>query len=285
MHGFVKRLGDDDMRMIMQFVLLSMVILPVLPDRAYGPFQVLNPREIWWMVVLVVAMSLGGYVALKVFGGHAGIVLAGLIGGLVSSTATAVTAARRGHEKGRVPAATLLILLATTVVYVRVLVEVAAVASRSLGGIAPPLGILLAIAAISSWFAWRGARRASAEPGTHRNPTQLRPALVFAALYALVLVVVAAARQRFGERGVYLASGLSGLTDMDAITLSTSRLTASGSLPVALAWRAIVIANLANLVFKAIVVSFLGGTPLARRVAAWFSLQAAASVALLLLWP
>jgi len=95
MHGFVKRLGETDMHMMMQFVLISLVILPVLPDRFYGPYDVLNPREIWWMVVLVVAISLAGYVTLKLYGERAGHILAGLIGGLVSSTATTVSFARR----------------------------------------------------------------------------------------------------------------------------------------------------------------------------------------------
>jgi uncharacterized membrane protein (DUF4010 family) len=273
------------MRVIMQFVLISMVILPVLPNRPYGPFDVLNPREIWWMVVLVVAMSLAGYVALKLFGGRSGIVLAGLIGGMISSTATAVSAARRGAGREHLDASTLLIVLATTVVYARVLVEVAAVAPGSLGTIAPPIGIMLAGSALLAWILWRKAGRSSAESLTHRNPTELRSALIFGALYALVGLAVAFARQRLGERGVYLAAGISGLTDMDAITLSTARMSARGALPEIIVWRAILIALLANLAFKSAIVLVLGGNALGRRVAAWFGVEVAIGVALLVLWP
>ena len=141
LHGAVNRLGDGDLRAIMQFVLLALVVLPVLPDATFGPYAVFNPREMWLMAVLIVGLSLAGYIALKFFGERAGIVAGGLLGGLISSTATTVSWSRltRGRpETAR--AAALVIVIASTVVYGRVLAEIAAVAPAFLprGGPADP---------------------------------------------------------------------------------------------------------------------------------------------------
>jgi uncharacterized membrane protein (DUF4010 family) len=286
MHGLVDRMGEDDMRSMMQFVLISLVILPVLPDRTFGPFGVLNLRDIWWMVVLVVGISLGGYVALKLLKGRAGIALAGLIGGLVSSTATTVSAARgTSGSAASVAAGTLIILLASTVVFVRVLVEVFAVAPRIAGAVAPPIAILFLTSVALCLVPWRHSKRERTESPALSNPTALRPALVFGALYAVVLVGVEAARHQLGAGGVYAAAALSGLTDMDAITLSSARLGARGALPTEVVWRSIVIAALSNLAFKAGAVAFLGGPALGRRVAALFAVVMLVGLALLGLWP
>jgi uncharacterized membrane protein (DUF4010 family) len=285
--GFVKRLGENDMRVMMQFVLITLVILPLLPDRAYGPFEVLNPREIWWMVVLVVGIGLAGYVALKIYGARAGIVLGGLIGGLISSTARTVSQARRAaaRSEAQIAAGVLVVLLASTVVYARVLFEIAAVATNRVGVMVPPVAVLLAISIVSCTICWWRTHRGPVELPAHTNPTELKSALVFGALYAIVLVAVAASRHWFGERGILVAAGISGLTDMDAITLTTSRMSSAGNLPPETAWRAIVLAAVCNLLFKEIVVAALGAFGLARRLAIWFGIQIAAGLALLALWP
>jgi uncharacterized membrane protein (DUF4010 family) len=286
MHGFVKRLGETDMHVMMQFVLISMVILPVLPDRAYGPYAVLNPREIWWMVVLVVGISLAGYVALKLYGEHAGNVVAGLIGGLVSSTATTVSFARRASTtEGERSGSAIVILLASTVVYARVLLEVFIVAPRIFSEIAPPMAVMLLASTLLCLVQWRVTRQGKSGIPAQANPTELRPALVFGGLYALVLLAVATSRHHLGDLGLYVAAGVSGLTDMDAITLSTSRLGARGALPSSAVWRSILIALLANLSFKGAVVWFLGGPALGRRVAALFAIELLVGLALLVWWP
>jgi uncharacterized membrane protein (DUF4010 family) len=284
--GFVKRLGETDMRVMMQFVLIALVILPLLPNQAYGPFEVLNPREIWWMVVLVVGISLAGYVALKLYGERAGIVLGGLIGGLISSTATTVSQARRtARSEARIAAGVLVVLLASTVVYARVLFEIAAVATSRVSVMAPPIAVMLAISIALCTICWWRTQQGPVELPAHANPTELKSALVFGALYALVLIAVAATRQWFGDRGIFVAAAISGLTDMDAITLTTSRMSAAGHLSPETAWRAIVLAAVCNLLFKGIVVTALGAFDLARRLAVWFGIQIAAGIAVLALWP
>jgi uncharacterized membrane protein (DUF4010 family) len=286
MHGFVKRLGETDMRAMMQFVLITLVILPVLPDQAYGPFQVLNPREIWRMVVLVVAISLGGYVVLKLYGEQAGMILGGILGGVISSTATTVSYARRAsHAQSQVAAATLVILLASTIVYLRVLVEVAVVARRVFPHVAPPIALMLVVSIVTCVMVWWKNRRLRSELPAQENPTQLKSAIVFGILFGLVLLAVAAARFYFGDRGIYAVAALSGLTDMDAITLTTSRLAARDTLSTTAAWRSILIAAIANLAFKTAIVGALGGTTLLARVAALFAIQVAAGLGILIFWP
>lgn len=286
MHRFADRLVEADFRAVMQFALITLVILPVLPDRTYGPYEVLNPREIWLMVVLIVGIGLGGYLAYKLFGDRAGTLLAGVLGGVISSTATTVSYSRRAADAPRsTPLAALVILIAGAVVFVRVLLEIAVVAPGFLAIAAPPLGVLLAVLVVIAAVAWLTGAPGEAEMPEQANPSELKPALVFALLYALVIFAVAAAREHLGAAGLYGVATLSGLTDMDAITLSTARLVDGGRLAPGTGWRLIVVASLANLLFKTGMVAVLGPRRLLARVSLYFGLAAAAGGALLLLWP
>ena len=285
MHRMAERIGDADFRAITQFVLISLVILPVLPDRFYGPYQVLNPHQVWWMVVLIVGLSLGGYVAYKLLGERAGTLLAGVLGGLISSTATTVSYARRsrGSEAAR-RMAVVVILIASAVVFARVLLEVTVVARTELAVLAPPLAAMLGVVAALAAVAWSGHRAEGDEMPAQGNPSELKTALVFAALYAAVLLAVAAAREHFGAGGMFVVATLSGLTDMDAITLSTSQLVHAGRLDAGTGWRLILVASMSNLLFKLGTAGVLGGVALVRRLAPLFGTALAAGLALLWLW-
>lgn len=286
LHRFVGRMGEQDVRAIMQLVLIALVILPILPDRPFGPYQVLNPYQIWWMVVLIVGLSLAGYVAFKLFGANAGSALSGLLGGLISSTATTVSYARRTKETPESSRlAAVVITVASAVVFGRVLVEVAAVAPSYLIYMGPPIGAMLGLAVIVSLIAWFLGRDRGGEPPEPENPADLKAALVFGALYAGILLAVAFARDRFGTAGLYTVAVLSGLTDMDAITLSTSRLVAGGRLDPSVGWRAILLAGLSNLIFKAGIVAALGSRRLFGRIALLFGMMLAGGGAVLWLWP
>lgn len=286
LHRLVARIGEEDVRAIMQFALIALVILPVLPDQTYGPFDVLNPRQIWMMVVLIVGMSLGGYVAFKLVGQQAGTVLAGLLGGLISSTATTVGHARRTKEApDGVAAAALIIMIASTMAFGRVLAEIAVVAPGFLATAWPPLAVMLgwmALLAGALWFWARGESDHAPEP---KNPAELKPALIFGAIYAGVLLAVAAAKDYLGDRGLYVVALISGLTDMDAITLSTSRLVEQERLEGDTAWRVILLAALANLVFKGGTAVVLGHRRLGLWVGAAFAAATVGGLLLLFLWP
>jgi uncharacterized membrane protein (DUF4010 family) len=285
MEGFATRLTQADVKSVMQFAAIALVVLPVLPNRTYGPYDVLNPFEIWLMVVLIVGISLAGYVLYKLLGARAGTLLGGVLGGLISSTAaTASYASRAKHHRSLAPQVAVLIMVASTVAYLRILVEVAVAAPSVLYSVAPPLLIISLANALICGVALIFVRGDAGELAKQDNPSELRVALVFGALYGLIIFAIAAARETYGDSGLYVIATISGLTDVDAITLSTANLVEAGRLDVGSGWRAIVLASLSNLAFKGMLGSALGGRALMRYLAPLFFTSIAAGIAVLLFW-
>jgi len=286
MHLFVAKMGRQDMTAIMQLVVISLIVLPLLPDRAYGPYQVLNPFDIWRMVVLIVSISLAGYVVYKFLDPKAGTLLGGLLGGLISSTATTVSYARRARAALQgADLAILAILAASSVAFVRVMIEISVVAPGHTGALLPPIAAMLCCMILVTSAACFHPRPAQNEIPSPSNPAELKTALIFAAIYALVLFAIAAVKNHFGETALYGVALISGLTDMDAITLSVSRMVSEGRLGSGEGWRLILTASLSNLVFKGLVAGFLGGYRLGLRLALYFGLALAGGLAILWLWP
>lgn len=289
LHRIISKFGEKDLRAIMQFVVISLVILPVLPDKAYGPYDVLNPHNIWLMVVLIVGISLLGYFAYKIFGPKAGTILGGVLGGLISSTATTVTYARRTKNTAtNTTLAAIVIFIASAVAIVRIMAEVAIVAPSTLATVAPPLAalllLMLLIGAVAYLFKKKGQNETDEIP-EQQNPAQLKTALFFGAIYAGVVLATAFARDRFGEEGIYGVAIISGLADLNAITLSTARLMKTGSLEMSYGWRTILVAALSNLVFKGALVGVLGNKSVFGKVAVLFGLVLAGGLLVLWLWP
>jgi uncharacterized membrane protein (DUF4010 family) len=281
----MERLGDDDVRAIMQFTLLSLVILPVLPNRDFGPWQVLNVFEIWLLVVLIVGINLAGYIAWKFVRAHTGALLTGVLGGIISSTATTVSYSKRTREQADgTPMSAVVIMIATAVVLIRVLIEVAVVAPQILRNVAVPLAIVLAVAIALSFAVWWRVRGQAADMPEQKNPTMLRAALVFGALYAIVLIAVAWVREAVGESGLYVVAAVAGLTDVDAITLSTAQMAKNGQISASLTWRVILIAFLSNLVFKAGIIAVIGSRKLLAMVATLFGILGAGTAMVMILY-
>lgn len=286
MHSFVNRMAADDIRLIMQFVLLALVILPVLPNENYGPFGALNPHEIWLMVVLIVGLSVAGYIVYKFFGQNAGTVVGGALGGLVSSTATTVSYARRvGQQPSAVGPAAVVIVIASTVAIARVIIEVAVAAPPTFRHVAPPLVVMLVWMLTLSFvvYGFDGQRKAELPPPT--NPAELRIAIAFGALYAVIKLTVATTHHYFEDSALYVVAAMSGLTDMDAITLSTAKLVEQERLSSTLGWQLIFTAALANLAFKAGIALVLGQRQFALRSLLIFGGAILGGLAILLLWP
>lgn len=285
--GLVNRLQKKEVEAIMLFAALSLVILPVLPNDYYGPYNVFNPYEIWLMVILIVGLGLGGYFIYKVVGKNAGTMLNGVLGGLVSSTATTVTFARRVSKAPQTARlAAFIILTASTVTMIRILVEVAIVTPQNLGVIAPPILMeFVFMAVLCGCLFWQNKTHVIEEMPQPENPAQLKTALVFGGLYALILFTVAAAKDYFGESGLYVISIISGLTTVDAITLSLSHSLNSGELEVQLAWKLILVASLSNLAFKGGIAIFLGSRKLATYVVTAFLMSIVAGLLIVWLWP
>lgn len=287
LHAFARRFEADEFAALMRLVLVGLVVLPVLPNRDVGPYGVLNPFEIWLMVVLIVGISMGGYVAFKLLGPRTGAIAAGVLGGLISSTATTVSYARRSASNPeRSAAAALVVALASAIVFVRVLVEITVVAPGVLavtfGPLAAMLGVMLLISAALYVF---GIGSRDLEVQDQEPPSEMTAAVVFGLLYAVVLVAVAFAEDRLGQSGLFAVAALSGLTDLDAITLSTANLMQDGQLDLATGWRMILVGGLSNIVFKGGVAVVLGSRWMRRRVLAAFGAALAAGAAILLLWP
>lgn len=286
LHSLAEKIGDRDFTAIMQFALISLVILPVLPNQAYGPFAVLNPFKIWLMVVLIVGISLGGYVTYKWTGERAGAWATGILGGLISSTATTVSLARRSRASpGSAKRTAFVILIASAVVFLRLAILVGAMQPQFLKNVAAPFGIMAFVLGGLAWLKF--APRSDEPPWVpeQTNPTELKPAILFGALYAVVLLTVAAANDRFGHSGLYVTAIISGLTDMDAITLSLTHLVGSGEVGTDAAWRLIVVAAMANLVFKGATVAALGDRKVFGFVAVGFGASFLAGMALLIFHP
>lgn len=282
MHEFAAQVGDVDVKGIMQFVLVTLVVLPVLPNRAFGPWAVLNPFKIWLMVVLISGISLTAYLAQRLLGGRAGSLAGGFLGGVVSSTATTASYSRLAAESpshGGLAAA--VIMLASAMVYARMLIEIGAVAAASYAALSWPLLAMLAISTLTGLIAYGLATKEPAEVPPQRNPAQMKVAVVFGALYALVLLAAAAARDYLGARGLFLVAAVSGLTDVDAITLSTAQLVQNGSYDPVTGRQAILLASLSNLVFKAGIVAVLGGRRLFRRTGLLMAIVLAGGFAVL----
>jgi uncharacterized membrane protein (DUF4010 family) len=285
----VARLGNRDVAAVMRFALLTLVILPILPNRTFGPFDVLNPRNVWLMVVLIVGIGFAGYLAYRFLGTRAGTALSGLLGGAISSTATTVSYSRRGRERDSdAREAAVVIMIASAIVFVRVLIEVAAVAPLALGVAAPPILLTLAGFSLISFVAWWRIVHDAAEREPmpeQTNPTELGPALFFGGLYALILLGVASGEARFGSEGIYAIAAISGLADMDAITLSASELHRQGRLEADTLWRVVLVGALSNLVFKAGICGLLGGRLLLRHVLPLYAAGAAVILSVITLWP
>lgn len=271
MHRIAKRIQPEDMEATLKFATITLIILPLLPDQNFGPepLAVINPRKIWLMVVLISGINFLSYILIKVAGTEHGVGLTGLLGGLASSTATTIGLAQRSKNEPDLSRALAMgIILAWTVMFFRVPVEVLAV-NR-------PMGIrillaLLGLAAVSvgiSLFLWRWKKQS--ETGTvsaGRNPFELGTAIKFGLLFAVVNFGAKAAEVYLGDYGLYLAGGLAGLTDVDAISLSMANLALEQPERTPAAIRTVIIAVLSNTITKGVMAMAIGAPGLRRPLA------------------
>jgi uncharacterized membrane protein (DUF4010 family) len=286
LHGFSQRLSATEMRAILQFAAVAFLVLPLLPDATWDPWAVLNPFRVGLLVVLISGLSLAGYAALKLFDHRQAVLAMGLLGGAVSSTATTLAFSRHARDETiPVAAAALIVSLANLTVLVRIAVIAIAAAPALLPQLAPVLGTALLAGLLLPLRAWLGLRSMPTRPEMEvKNPADLRTALSFAALFAIVLVITAVANDALGTTGLYAVATVSGLTDVDAISLSAMQMTAQGRIEAGSAVIAIGIAYAANLMFKLGVVGVIGGRSMLRDVAANFACVLSGLVAGMLLW-
>lgn len=278
LRGIAGRIGRADLIPVLQFGALTFIVLPLLPDHAYGPYGSFNPREIWLNIVLVSGVGLAGYLTLQFAGQRFGMPLAAIAGGLVSSTATTLVFARSSNaSQGSASIRSMMVMLANLTMLIRLSIMAAIVRPDLLLAIVPVLGS--AAAAGLLWAAW--LQRRIAQAGTIpvpvvQNPTQLRVALLFGLAYGVVSLLAAWGAAQVGDSALYVVAAISGLTDVDAIALSVFRLEAAGKLNAGAAMMAIAIGVIANLAFKAVMVFTVGTRELAWLCAAGFTAMALA---------
>jgi len=287
LHNFIDKLKDKDLGAIMTFVGISLVILPILPDETYGPLDVLNPRDIWLMVTLIVGISVLGYFVYKWVGKKAGMISNGILGGIISSTATTVSYARSAAQNTSVSKVSAFVIMASvTISIIRVIIEIGIVAPGKLGAVVSPFVILFLFMAVLSVMLFYTVSKDKAvddmpEP---KNPAQFKSAFIFGVLYGLILLAVAFTEKEFGDEGLYIVSIIGGLAKKDAITLSLAQ-SIKGGLDTELGWRLIMTGVLANFVFKIILVAVLGNKKLLTWVGGAMIISIAAGLLLMWLWP
>lgn len=286
LHALVDRLGEVEFKAIIRLVLISLVVLPILPNETFGPYDVFNPFQTWLLAVLIVAINLAGYLAFSFLKAGSGAVVGGLLGGLVSSTAATVSfssLSRRNDELG--PSVAMIVVLASAVLYVRVGIELAAVSPGLLTHAWAPMGTMALLMLATAAALFPKVRKHAVEMPEQTNPARLKVALTFAAMYGVIIVAVAATREHLGQDAIYVIAVISGFTDIDAMTLSAGQLYSRQRLDADVAWRAVFLATLANLVFKIGAASILGGAVLRRYMLTLGTGLLAAGIAILLLWP
>lgn len=264
MHGLLRHIDETELAAALRFLLISVVVLPLLPNQGFGPYAVINPYLIWWMVVLIAGLSFIGYATVKILGARRGLMITAAVGAFVSSTAITINFARFARNRpaqARTLAAG--VMLASTVMVLRIGVVVLVLAPPLLAPLTAPLAAMaIAGAAATGGLLWRGQRLdgPAFEPS---NPLDLPTALFFGLGLGLVMLLARLLEDYFGQSGIYGVALGTGLVDVDAMTVSASQLFKTGTLA-GTAATAIVIAALANSFAKAMLGILMGGGAFAR---------------------
>ncbi|MCB0718505.1 MAG: MgtC/SapB family protein [Bacteroidetes bacterium] len=285
--GFVNRLTETDIQAFVIFSVLAVIFLPLLPHAGptTEPFTVLKPFRIGLMIVLISGVNFLGYVMTKIFGPGRGIGIAGAVGGLVSSTAVTLSLGRRSKVSPHLARHLAIgIVVSWSIMFVRMILEISAINPSLLPSVVPPLvaaGVASLLYGLVLYF--RESADAVVDSTQYRNPMDLTPALTFGALFAVVLLIANAAHLYLGNAGLYASAVVSGVADVDAITLSMSELSRD-SLSASVATTAIVLAAATNTIVKGIIAAAVGGKEIRRIILPGAVLIAAATVAPILVW-
>jgi len=269
----------EDLFAVVQFAVVSLVVLPLVPNETFGPWGVWNPRTIWLLVVLISGLSFVGYVASKLIGATRGIGWSGLLGGLASSTAVTMSYSERSKKQPTLGIVYAIGVLAASAVMVpRLWVLLGVLQPKLIVPTLIPLGVLFVITTVGGLTALRKRNREHLEGAKVNNPFELRTALQFAVLFSIILLAAKAAQVYLGEQGLYLASALAGVTQLDAITLTLAHQVGSG-LDVQVAARSLAIAAASNSLFKAGLALTIGTRAFGRAVLLTLLLAAVGCIA------
>jgi uncharacterized membrane protein (DUF4010 family) len=282
LHRLAGAITEDEIFAILKFCVLAMILLPLLPNRALGPYDALVPRQVGIVVVVLSAVSLGGYLLVRTLGARAGWTLAGLLGGLGSSTAVTLSLSSKAREHvDEIRALAVGIVLASTVLYVRVLLVVSLFDVALAAYLTPAMLVLLLCGGGFALVAYRKLGPETRAGVTFKNPAEIGKALVLGLVFSTIVVLARAAQANLGTSGIWATGAVGGLVDVDSVAIAVAGMRRGGLVSLGVGSGAVLLATLANLVLKGGVVIVAGGRDLARRVAPAFG--ALSGVTLLIL--
>jgi uncharacterized membrane protein (DUF4010 family) len=284
-HGIVKKITEEEMFAFIKFAVLALLILPILPDKSFGPEGLINFLELGWLVIIVLSISFTGYLLLK-FVGQRGILLTALIGGLLSSTMVTWVFSERSREKPELSASYGAgIILASSVMFIRAFALAAVFYQPVARLLVIPLSVLLVLNLLTAYRVYRlqqhNGETPSLNPG---NPLDIRNAVVFTLIYTGITFGMYYARQWSGQVGVYLSGAISGIADIDAITISSAKWASADTEQTGFAASVIILAILSNTVFKAVLSYIRGSEALGKSVVTGFGIILITGTTWLLLW-
>lgn len=286
LHKLAKKMQDKELISTLQFMIIAFVVLPLLPNKAFGPYDFFNPYLVWLMVVFVSGISFVSYISVKLLGARKGILATGFLAGFISTTALAFSFSSESKKNEKIiNPYVLAMVVAGSAMFLRVLIEVAVINNELVKMLAWPLLTMAFVGLLSGFYLfWRSKKDSEViekKDVELKSPFSLWPALKFGTFFALILFVSKFAATYMGDRGIYLTSFFSGLIDVDAITISMSNL-AKSEISQKVAVVAIVIAAMTNTLTKGMIFLLFGGKKVALRVISVFGLMILAGVAMLI---
>lgn len=264
----VGQITQDELYAFIRFVIIALLILPFLPNAFYGPFNVLNPREIGWIIVLTSGIGFVGYLLIKFLGSNRGLLFTGIFGGLVSSTIVSWIFSKKSKETPYFSNGfTLAIFASATVMIIRVLFWVYLFNKDMLFGLTLPLLVVLlsAIGVTIYFYKKHQIKQHTTEKLPLGEPLNIRDAVFFGILYSAILLLVSYASSEYGDKGIYISSAISALTDIDAISISVSKL-AGDTIQFLTAQNAILLATLTNTIIKIGISLWFGSQQLKKNI-------------------
>ncbi|MDZ7720439.1 MAG: MgtC/SapB family protein [Balneolaceae bacterium] len=259
LHRWLRNIETEEIYAGVKLLVISVIFLPLLPDKGYGPYEALNPYWIWWMVVLICGISFAGYFAIKFIGNRLGTIITSITGGLASSTAVTISLAQFAKDQPQKALFMGGVMIATSIMFIRVTIEVAVVNVALISDLWIPLSIMFFSVLLGGYWLWNKNDEISVDTELNLdNPFKIGMALKFGVLLALILLLTEGMKNWFGDQGIYILSLVSGLMDADAITLSLSR-QALGDLENGVATLGIIIASAMNTIVKGFIFAFFSG--------------------------
>ncbi|HHF2889518.1 TPA: MgtC/SapB family protein [Vibrio diabolicus] len=267
LHQALQKLQEYELDAALRLLLISIVMLPLLPNQSYGPWNALNPYEIWWMVVLIASISFVGYFAIKIGGAKRGILFTSVFAGLSSSTALTLQFSHLSREQASIsPLLASGILLSCGTMFPRLLIVLSVINPQLVKLLWPIVMAMMVALYIPAWWIWRRSEVEQIEQSNKQtNPLALQSALFFGLVLAVIMLLAHALSDWFGNAGVLILSALSGITDVDAISLTLGR-QSTQTLSVTTAALGILIAASVNTIVKMGMVIAIGDKKLWRRI-------------------